>query len=185
MHISSPQRITADVRRLCRRIGELNEPVFVRVSAPPEGRLNDCFEDVGRQIKKYGGTIQHGWTIWEWPGIFIEGEFHAVWRDKHGELLDVTPKRDDEEQILFVPDPERVFTGQQIDNIRMPLGRDPRIKELLKTHEAYNRWLHKEMRAVPFGAPMVIEGEGLRLQQRAARLEIELLQSRAARRAVR
>jgi len=185
MLLRPPDRITANVRGLCRKIGNVGEPLFVRVSAPPEGRLDDCFEDVRRQIEKYGGTVQHGWTIWEWPGIFIEAEFHAVWCDKDGTLLDVTPKRDGEEQILFVPDPKRVFTGRRIDNVRKAVGRDPRIKELLKTHEAFQRLINKEMAKVPFGAPVVIEGEALELQKRAARLEIELMQSRDARRAIR
>jgi hypothetical protein len=184
MLVRAPSRITANVRRLCRKIGGVDEPQFVRVSAPPYGRLDDCFEDVRREIEKHGGSIQHGWVVWEWPGVFIEAEFHAVWRDKDGELLDVTPKRDGKEKILFVSDWKRVFSGKPIDNVRMAIGRDPRIKELLKTHEAYHHYINREMADLPFGSPMIIEGEVLELQKKATRLEFELMQSREVRRAM-
>ncbi len=188
MFIVMPSRITADVRRICRKIGGLEEPRFVEVTAPSAftaAELDDCFEDVRRQVEQHGGSIQHGWTIWEWPGIFIEGEFHAVWRDPNGDLIDVTPKKDGEKQILFAPDPTRVFSGRRIDNIRLATGRDPRIKELLKIKEDYSRHLGRLTKGVPFGTPFTLDHEAVALQKRAARLEIELIQSRGVQRGVR
>jgi len=180
--LSTPSRITADVRRLCRRIGQVSEPVFVEVGHPVDSRLNDCFMDVRMQVDDHGGSIQHGWTIWEWPGVFSEAEFHAVWRTPEGRLLDVTKKKDGEDRILFAPDPYRVFENKRIDNIRMVIGRDPRIKELLQLHERFQRLINRKMQGVPFGSPIVIEGEAYDIRERAAQLEFELMQSRDARR---
>jgi len=139
--------------------------------------------DVHIQVEKRSGSIQHGWTLWEWPGIFAEGEFHAVWRSPDGQLLDVSPKQDGERRILFAPDPNRVFTERRADNIRMPIGRDPRIKELIAVNERFRRHVSRLMQGVPFGTPLVIEGEAYDLRERAAQLEMALMQSRDERRA--
>lgn len=45
-----------------------------------------------------------GWIIWEDPGLLVEAEFHVVWADPGGNLVDVTPKPDGEQRILFVRD---------------------------------------------------------------------------------
>jgi len=181
--LSTPSRITADIRRLCRRIGGLDESVFVEVSPRASSPLANCFMDVRMQVEKRGGSIQHGWTLWEWPGIFAEGEFHAVWRSPDGLLLDVSPKQDGERRILFAPDPKRVFVERRVDNIRMPIGRDPRIIELIAVNEQFQRHVSRLMQGVPFGTPFVIEGEACDLRERAAQLEMALMQSRDARRA--
>jgi hypothetical protein len=44
---------------------------------------------------------------------FIEAEFHAVVK-KDGMLVDITPRVDGENKVLFVDDPERV--PERIDN---------------------------------------------------------------------
>ena len=183
MLLTTPPRITANIRRLCRKISNLDEPVFVRVSADPGGGLADCFEDVRRQIEKFGGQVQHGWTIWEWPGLFVEAEFHAVWRHPDGTLVDVSPKKDGEEVILFAPDRDRTFKGVRQDNVRLAVSRDPRVKKLLQLQEDYHRKLRKRMRNVPFNTPFRIDGELLSVQKQMACLELELMRSRDARRA--
>lgn len=187
MLLTTPSRISTDVRRLCRKLGHVEEPVFVPalVAMVPGAELNNCFDDVRREIEKNGGAIQHGWTIWQWPGIFIEAEFHAVWRDSQGRLIDVTPKLDGEDRILFAPDLNRVFCGKRVDNVRLPIGHDPRIKELLRLQECFHREMDRRRKDTPFGTPFVVDGELLSLQKRAAGLEVELMQSRDARRAIR
>ena len=51
----------------------------------------------------------------------VEGIFHAVWLKPDGQLLDITPTRDDEKQILFLPDSVRKWEHKLVDNIRLPL----------------------------------------------------------------
>jgi hypothetical protein len=53
------------------------------------------------QIERHGGSLEYGWIPWAAPGLFYEAEFHAVWRSPDHILVDVTPQRDGEREILF------------------------------------------------------------------------------------
>ncbi len=90
--------------------------------------VNDCFSVVPRHVLQHGGEQVIGWAVWEWPRVYIEAEFHAVWRQNDGSLLDITPKAASIPRILFLPDIRRVYNGRQVDNIRKPLAHDPAIK---------------------------------------------------------
>ena len=139
--------------------------------------------DVRRQVEEHGGSIQHGWTIWEWPGISAEGEFHAVWRKPDGQLLDVTQKKDGESRIVFAPDPKRVFEERRVPNIRMAIGRNPRILRWIEMNERYDRFVSRALQDVPFGTQVVIKGEAVDLRHQLDALSIELAESRESRRA--
>jgi len=86
-----------------------------------------CFFNVLKRIETNGGGIQHGWTVWESPRKFIQGEFHAVWVHPDGSYIDITPKEDGEERILFIPDPHRIYKGMPIENICLPLTKNPNV----------------------------------------------------------
>jgi hypothetical protein len=63
-----------------------------------------CLENCEAEVKKSGRTVQFGWVIWELKSAwFIEAEFHAVVRTG-SRLIDITPRIDGEDRILFVPD---------------------------------------------------------------------------------
>lgn len=181
--VATPQRITVEMHRLCRKIGGVEVPLFVDVLPRSDSGVDDCFMDVRRQVESHGGCIQHGWMLWEWPGIFAEGVFHAVWRKPDGQLLDVAMKPDGEKRILFAPDFHRNFTERRVGNVRMQIGRDPRIKEYIEINEKYDRLVNRLMNGLPFGTPFVICGEAYDLRERAERLQIEFMASREARRA--
>jgi hypothetical protein len=55
------------------------------------------------------------------PDTFLEAEFHSVWLNPAGELIDIIPKLDNETEILFLPDSNRVYEGKLVENIRKPL----------------------------------------------------------------
>lgn len=181
--LTTPSRVTADIRKLCRRIGGLEEPLFVDVTPRPDSEVDDCFQCVQRQVSEQGGWLQHGWMLWEWPGISAEGTFHAVWRRPDGSLLDVNRKQDDEPRILFAPDKQRIFEGQRVDTVRVAIGRNPKIKEWIDLNNRFDRIISRRIRNVPFGTEFVVEGEALELRRRAVALSIELYYSREARRA--
>jgi hypothetical protein len=123
MNPTTPASINKDVLAFCNEISNKASPIFVKVT-PIEGyRDDDCYGNVEDYIQKNGGSVQYGWIIWEIPNIFIEAEFHAVWVN-NGEYIDITPKSNNVERILFLPDPERKFTGDLIDNVRKPLVND-------------------------------------------------------------
>ena len=132
---TTPATLNKDVIGLCAVIDATQTPSFVPVT-PQRGCLpNECYENVRMHVEKNGGRIQHGWQIWEIPGIFIEGEFHAVWMNPDGKMIDITPKDDGEQQIVFLPDSKRVYRGQFIDNVRKALVDNDFTRNIIRRGE--------------------------------------------------
>ncbi|MBU0958512.1 MAG: hypothetical protein KKB31_01075 [Nanoarchaeota archaeon] len=121
MKPTTPTSINEDVLEFCKEINPESEPCFVKVSPWEGSEYQDCFPNVERYIKSFGGELQQGWTIWEIPNKFIEAEFHAVWIDGKGNFVDITQKPDREKQILFLPDSKREIKKEPINNIRKVL----------------------------------------------------------------
>lgn len=123
---TTPVIITPAVAAFC---GELStaEPLYVPVRPAQGAEPNNCHLNVPALIAQAGGTLVNGWTIWLWPRVVITAEFHAVWRNPAGELVDITPKR--ERRILFVPDPERTYDGVRVPNVYKPLNAAPVVAE--------------------------------------------------------
>jgi hypothetical protein len=88
-------------------VGEFSDeaPVFVPVVDDQHGLYGWCSDGVAEKVKADGGIPLFGWTIWDWPGVMLTAEYHCVWRDANGEVLDITPKPKGESRILFVPEP--------------------------------------------------------------------------------
>lgn len=80
---------------------EADEPDYIPVVHDPHGLYGWCSDGVHQKILADGGTIVFGWTIWEVPQVFLTAEFHAVWEDASGTLVDITPKPAGETKILF------------------------------------------------------------------------------------
>ncbi len=89
--------------------------------------------------------MQYGWTIWYLPGVLMEAEFHAVWLSSDGDYLDVSPHpiHLHPERILFLPDPNTAYRGRQIDNVRIPLSKDPKVREFKRHNEEKFRLLNE------------------------------------------
>lgn len=79
-------------------------PVFVHVDPLPGARPGWCFENVDRVVARSGGRRAHGWLYWASPA-WLNAEFHAIWQSPEGRLIDVTPKPDGEQAIVFAEDP--------------------------------------------------------------------------------
>jgi len=115
---TTPERITERILKFCReKIDQTTKPIFLKLVQVENCRFGDCFGNVERYIKNNGGSIQYGWIIWEVPNLFVEAEFHAVWVNREGEYIDITPKIDGEKEILFVPDSKRKDEGRITPNI--------------------------------------------------------------------
>ncbi len=101
--------------------------------------MNECYENVKRVMAEKGGSMQCGWQIWETlPGVMIEAEFHAVWKDTDAHYHDVTPKEIvGINRTLFLPDNVRKYENRQIDNVRIPLVRDPLLDQFIKNETLY------------------------------------------------
>ena len=127
-----PARVTKELLALCEQLVPGGAPVVLPRLAPAEARPLDCFETVEQKVADHGGAPGYGWALWEWPGLFLEAEFYAMWRDPQGQLNDITPRPGDSRTILFLLDPSRVFDGRRVKTIRHALSRDPAVTGFLR-----------------------------------------------------
>lgn len=151
MHTRTPPEITKQLVRLAAAVAPGQTPLYVPVHPEPSAQVNECFPNVEAKAQKDGGAIVYGWQLWEWPNVLVEGEFHAVWRSPDGNLIDITPKADGEEKVLFVPDERRTYRGVSIDNVRIALRDDPLIHHFIKISEHIVKVMNRGDRAQQFG----------------------------------
>lgn len=165
-----PRIIKPYVIAFCRSIVPNPIPTYVTVR-PAEGVApDDCFRAVPAHINRHGGGQQIGWTIWEWPKVMIEAEFHCVWLSPSGEFQDITPKRVTVPRILFAPDARRTYRGFQVDNVRKPLRRDRDLERFCEVcHLLYRElnsgelaYQHGEVPLSPAGDRYLNEKQQLR-----------------------
>ncbi len=117
--------ITKGILKLARQIDATSTPDYVTVEPAAECEPGGCFQNVRAIVRRHGGSVQHGWRMREQPSVFVEGEFHAVWRRPEGDLVDVTPRTDGLSQILFLPDSRLVWDGADVETRRVMLHEQP------------------------------------------------------------
>jgi hypothetical protein len=152
---------------------------YVPVNTVTGAAPDDCFRVVGDHVRNAGGEMVLGWAIWEWPRVFIEAEFHAVWKRADGALLDVTPKRQPIRRILFLLDMRRKYEGRQVDNVRHPLSQDASVRRFCELGTKYHRALNQGDLANLHGT-IRFEGEAARqlhlIERERADLQFKLAQ---------
>ncbi|MCH9808827.1 MAG: hypothetical protein K0U74_13955 [Alphaproteobacteria bacterium] len=104
----APETISPRVTAFLRRCELKAAPRYLRFTpASPIYERGYCHNNCEVEVAANGGRIVCGWMIWEHQlQSLIEAEFHAVVK-RDGKILDVTPRQDDDERILFIPDPTR------------------------------------------------------------------------------
>lgn len=107
---STPKKLGSFSRRvqmICKRLNPDAQPVYLPYTDVGSGYAPaQCHINLSHRIREHGGERVNGWMIWELDGQFAEGEFHCVWQSpKEGALIDITPRRDGEQRILFLADP--------------------------------------------------------------------------------
>ena len=143
----APRAVSDSIRNLVESIVPGGQPTFVEIVPRAGGTVNECFATVADQVAEAGGRIQHGWALWEWPGVLVEAEFHAVWVAPDNSLLCVTPRLDGERRILFLSEPNRVFSGELVDNVRLPLSGNPKVTEWITLAVKRGELRRKEQRS--------------------------------------
>lgn len=131
----SPKKIDSTITALVQYLGlEEDKALRLKFTRPsafvPEPDY--CHFNVWLQIRSAGGAAQPGWILaQDKQNSFAEAIFHAVWRNQTGSLVDVTPRRDMEKRVVFVPDHGRsiVLTSHEnrpaihtFDNVRILNG---------------------------------------------------------------
>lgn len=100
--------------------------------------------------------IVNGWIIWETPKYYLEAEAHAL-ICKKGKLLCITPHKDKERTILFLPD-SFVWEGKVKANRFYPLTNNVALVALLEQSRLVAEWYAEN---VPAGKPTMVQGEKL------------------------
>jgi hypothetical protein len=119
------------VQDFCRSIVANGDPLAVFCMSVDGAPINSCFPLVEQMVAQEGGAFVLGWAIWEIPGVMIEAELHAVWRQPSGQLLDISPREVPFREITFLPDSSDRRYDRQVDNIRKPLTADPSAQRII------------------------------------------------------
>jgi len=173
----TPAELTDTIRALIEQLAPGQTPVYVE-AVPMEGEaVNECFGLVNRCVVEKGGEALVGWSLWELPTLFVEAEFHAIWRSPSGSLLDISPRSSPTARVLFLPDPVRRYEGRSIDNVRVPIRRDPTLLEYLDTFAAKFEIMKRGARVDQHGEVHLIGAEAAEFQAimtRQAFLRVQL-----------
>ena len=173
----TPAELTDTIRALIEQLAPGQTPVYADV-VPMEGEsVNECFGLVNRCVAEKGGEALVGWSLWELPTLFVEAEFHAIWRSPSGSLLDISPRSSPTARVLFLPDPVRRYEGRSIDNVRVPIRRDPTLLEYLDTFAAKFEIMKRGARVDQHGEVHLIGAEAAEFQAimtRQAFLRVQL-----------
>ncbi len=116
---TTPKEITKEILKFCeKKIDPTTKPIFLKLVPVGKCRLSDCFGNVEDYMENNCGSIQYGWIIWDdIDNCLLDAEFHAVWVNEKSECVDITPKKDGEKEILFIPDSIRKDEGGVTSNI--------------------------------------------------------------------
>lgn len=120
---TTPPAITPAITAFAQTL-DAGAAAFLPVVNEPLGLYGWCSDGVREKVKQDGGRCIFGWTIWEWPKVLLTAEFHSVWENAEGALLDITPKPRGEPRILFVPD---MSYAQDFDFDQRPRNRRQRL----------------------------------------------------------
>jgi hypothetical protein len=128
--IISPSEVDVFVNKVLDKNGSDFEPEIIPVIIESFSKTLNCFIDVEEKVKRDGGKVHYGWAIFK-SDILCEAERHAVWENEDEELIDITPREFNFEQIMFVSDNDFIYQGQLVDNIRVNLTQNPIVDDFI------------------------------------------------------
>lgn len=139
--MTTPKIVSHNILRLIKKLELSPEPMWIDVIAENGCSFNECFENVKKKTSKDGGRIVYGWQICEWENVMIEAVFHSIWRSPDNIFIDITPKPNGENKILFFKDNKRIFHGARIDDERFPLRNDKLIKDYMSLSKMFFQYM--------------------------------------------
>jgi hypothetical protein len=103
---ATPARIESRHKKAAEQIlgvmPSANQLLFVARKREHDAKVDDCFPNVARIVERKGGKRVLGWKLWECEH-WIKAVYHAVWQKPGGELVCVSPEKN-EKQALFLID---------------------------------------------------------------------------------
>lgn len=154
---TTPKYITSEIIEMCTNLTPYNAPAYVLVK-PIQGALsNDCFNNVSKMVKSYGGKAVNGWVIWQWANVMLDAEAHCIWQSPENDVIDITPHNYGEDTILFLADENVVYRGNIISSQRLALTKSPTVAELIKLQNAKDEiFLSSQSKFVELPMAMVL-----------------------------
>ncbi|MEY4704924.1 MAG: hypothetical protein RL042_1126 [Nitrospirota bacterium] len=143
----TPAEMSRALTALCEDIVPGATPLYIDVHPLSGAPADECFSLVSSQVATNGGDLVVGWILWELPTLFVEAEFHAVWRSPAGKFIDIAPKKSPTRRILFLEDPLRRYEGRQVNNVRRATSQDPVVVEYLTAFDSQFELLNRGERA--------------------------------------
>jgi hypothetical protein len=126
-----PPKITEPLLAFCRAIAP-GRPQFIPSKPSADAQPSACFDNTLLKITRAGGSIAYGWAIWSRPGIYFEAEHHGVWRNRRGDLVDVSPQFNGARKILFLPDADARYDPlKHRSNVLRPASDNPLAVEFV------------------------------------------------------
>lgn len=126
-----PCSLTPALLEFCASIAPA-EPVFISSVPIKRATTSFCFDNVAQKVREKGGSMAYGWAIWHMPGLYFEAEHHAVWRNKLGNLIDVSPQMGGRRRLLFLLDESAVYDPFALrPNIMAPDGDTERARQMV------------------------------------------------------
>lgn len=137
--IPTPKEIASLILEACRIVVDSPNPVHVPVQLEAYSKDEDCHRNVAEKVRRDGGRACYGWVIWEIPDWEIQLEFHSVWQSHQGCFVDVSPSLHGGQEVLFLPDPVRVYEGRNVSSIHYPYDASERCREYVDIADKINR----------------------------------------------
>ena len=173
--ILTPREISPLVFEACRTAVANPNPIHVPVRLEAYSQAEDCHRNVAEKTRQDGGQACSGWVIWEIPDWEIQLEFHSVWQSNQGSLVDLSPPLHGGTEVLFLPDPVRVYEGRNISSIHYPYDDSERCREYVDVADKINRVIFPPGK--PGKSPFVPTAEMAALQARLRDIFIKAKQS--------
>lgn len=164
-HPVTPAEISPKLASLCEQIVPGVTPLYVDVEPLQGAPANECFALVDAYVDRHGGERLLGWSLWEMPGLFVEAEFHAIWRSPNGSLVDIAPKSRPTARILFLPAAGAEYKDRQVNNVRVPVAEDTEVERYLRIFDELFEFMNRGERAELHGEVQLRGAEAVEFEQ--------------------
>ena len=128
-----------EILAFCRQLDSTRPPLWVPVRPIPgsSGAGAHDLTALKSHVATHGGRIQYGWILWEYPGWYLEAEFHPLWSSAQGELIETSPAAAAAglPRLLFLPDNTRAFGADDIANRFHALSTSPDVLSVVQHAE--------------------------------------------------
>jgi len=116
----------------------------------------------------------YGWKIHEIKRVWLEAEFHAIWKRKDNQLIDITIKPAPVEKILFVPDSLKKYEGYQVQGIFKALKKTKDIMRFIKLANSYYQETNKG--DLKYSKDLIMTPKAIQIHQEMLEIHSRIMQ---------